>query len=61
MHKIKRSRKLLQDQREAHFPGALRLQLGIHSKDFLSILLPVGSTVTIKMKRKNVTIATVEH
>ena len=49
---IKRSRKLLQDERETHLPSELLLQLGIQSKEFLSTLVPVGSIVTIRMEKK---------
>ncbi len=49
---IKRSRKLLQDERETHLPGELLLELGIQSKQFLSTLVPVGSVVTIRMEKK---------
>jgi len=49
---IKRSRKLLQDERETHLPGELLLQLGIQAKEFLSTLVPVGSMVTIQMEKK---------
>lgn len=49
---IKRSRKLLQDERETHLPGELLLELGIQSMQFLSTLVPVGSVVTIRMEKK---------
>ena len=49
---VKRSRKLLQDERETHLPGELLLQLGFQSKEFLSTLVPVGTVVTIKMEKK---------
>jgi len=50
---IKKSRKLLQDERETHLPGELLLELGIRSKDFLSSVVPVGSIVTIQMEKKH--------
>jgi micrococcal nuclease len=50
---IKRSRKLLQDERETHLPGQLLLELGFQSKEFLSTIVPVGSIVTIQMEKKH--------
>lgn len=49
---IKRLRELLQDEREIHLPGELLLQLGIQSKEFSSLLVPVGTVVTILMEKK---------
>lgn len=50
---IKRTRKLLQDERETHLPGAFLLELGGQSKQFLSTLVPVGTLVTIQMEKKH--------
>ena len=48
---LKRSRKLKQDERETHLPGALLIQLGLQSMHYLSSIVPLGTSVTIAMER----------
>lgn len=50
---IKRSRKLLQDERETHLPGQLLLQLGKTSRQYLSSIAPVGTQVTLLMEKQH--------
>lgn len=50
---IKRSKKLMQDERETHLPGQLLLELGQRSKQFLSSIAPVGEWVTLLMEKKH--------
>lgn len=50
---IKRSRKLLQDERETHLPGELLLELGYASKQHLASIAPIGCTVTLLTERKH--------
>lgn len=49
--KIRRSRKLKQDERETHLPGQLLLELGHASKQYLSSIAPIGTSVTLVMKQ----------
>ncbi len=44
---VRRSRKLKQDERETHLPGQLLLELGQGSKQYLSSIAPVGTSVTL--------------
>ncbi len=50
---IKRSKKLMQDERETHLPGQLLLELGQISKQFLSSIAPVGERVTLLMEKQH--------
>lgn len=50
---IKRSKKLMQDERETHLPGQLLLQLGLQSKQYLSSIAPVGTSITLLMERQH--------
>ncbi|HUC80838.1 MAG TPA: thermonuclease family protein, partial [Flavisolibacter sp.] len=50
---IKRSRKLKQDERETHLPGELLMELGRASKQFLSLLAPVGTSITLLMEKQH--------
>ncbi len=50
---IRKSKKLKQDERETHLPGQLLLQLGQTSKQYLSSIAPVGSSVTLVMERQH--------
>ena len=50
---IRRSKKLLQDERETHLPGELLLELGKVSKQYLSSIAPIGCSVTLLMERKH--------
>lgn len=50
---IRRSKKLLQDERETHLPGELLLELGQASKQHLAAIAPVGCTVTLLMERRH--------
>jgi micrococcal nuclease len=49
---IKRSKKLLQDERETHLPGQLLLELGQASKQYLSSIAPVGTSITLLMEKQ---------
>lgn len=50
---IKRSRKLRQDERETHLAGELLIELGQASKQYLSSIAPVGSSVTLVMEKQH--------
>ncbi len=50
---IKRSKKLMQDERETHLPGQLLLELGQISKQFLSSIAQVGEWVTLLMEKQH--------
>ena len=50
---VRRSRKLKQDQRETHLPGQLLLELGRVSKQYLSSIAPVGTSITLVMERQH--------
>jgi micrococcal nuclease len=50
---IKRSRKLKQDERETHLPGEMLIELGKASKQFLSLLAPVGTSITFIMEKQH--------
>ena len=49
---IKSCKKLLQDERETHVPGALLMQLGYMSFEFMRELLPPGTPITLKQEKK---------
>lgn len=48
-----RSKKLKQDERETHLPGQLLLELGQASKQYLSTIAPVGTSVTLVMEKQH--------
>lgn len=50
---IKRSKKLRQDERETHLPGQLLLELGQLSKQYLSSIAPVGSSIILVMENQH--------
>ena len=50
---ITRSKKLKQDERETHLPGQLLLELGQSSKQYLSSIAPVGTSVTLVMEKQH--------
>jgi micrococcal nuclease len=50
---IKRSRKLRQDERETHMPGELLMVLGQASKQYLSSIAPVGTSITLLMEKQH--------
>jgi micrococcal nuclease len=50
---IKRSKKLMQDERETHLPGQLLLQLGQQSKQYLSSIAPINTSVTLLMEKQH--------
>lgn len=50
---VTRSKKLKQDERETHLPGQLLLQLGQSSKQYLSLIAPVGTSVTLVMEKQH--------
>lgn len=50
---VRRSRKLKQDERETHLPGQLLLELGQASKQYLSSIAPVGTSITLVMERQH--------
>ncbi len=50
---IKRSRKLKQDERATHLPGQLLLELGQVSKQYLSSIAPVGTSITLVMTKQH--------
>ena len=50
---IKRSKKLMQDERETHLPGQLLLQLGQQSKQYLSTIAPINTSVTLLMEKQH--------
>lgn len=47
----KRSKKLMQDERETHLPGQLLLQLGEQSKQYLSSIAPINTSVTLLLDK----------
>jgi micrococcal nuclease len=49
---IRRCRKLKQDERETHLPGQLLMELGKVSKQFLSSLAPVNTSVTLVLEKQ---------
>lgn len=50
---VRRSKKLKQDERETHLPGQLLLELGQASKQYLSSIAPVGTSITLVMERQH--------
>lgn len=50
---IRRSKKLKQDERETHLPGQLLLQLGLASKQYLSAIAPVNTSITLVMEKQH--------
>ncbi|QEC66146.1 hypothetical protein FRZ67_02055 [Panacibacter ginsenosidivorans] len=50
---VRRSRKLKQDERETHLPGQLLLELGQASKQYLSSIAPIGTSITLVMERQH--------
>src|SRR6058998_2810350 len=50
---VRRSRKLKQDERETHLPGQLLLELGQASKQYLSSIASVGTSITLVMERQH--------
>jgi len=50
---IHRSKKLMQDERETHLPGELLIQLGLQSKQFLSSIAPINTSVTLLMEKQH--------
>lgn len=49
---IKRCKKLIQDERETHVPGALLMQLGYMSFEFMRELIPPGTPITLIQEKK---------
>lgn len=49
----RKSKKLKQDERETHLPGQLLLELGQASKQYLSSIAPVGTSITLVMERQH--------
>lgn len=50
---VRRSKKLLQDERETHLPGQLLLELGQASKKYLSSVAPTGTSITLVMEKQH--------
>ena len=49
---IKQCRKLIQDERETHMAGQLLMMLGRQSFNFLIVLIPPGTKLTVKTESK---------
>lgn len=50
---VRRSKKLLQDERETHLPGQLLLKLGQASKKYLSSVAPAGTSITLVLEKQH--------
>jgi micrococcal nuclease len=50
---VRRSKKLKQDERETHLPGELLLELGQASKQYLSSIALVGTSITLVMEKQH--------
>ncbi len=50
---IKQCRKLIQDERETHMAGQLLMLLGRQSFNFLIVLIPPGTKLTVKTESKD--------
>ncbi|TKK65436.1 hypothetical protein FC093_20205 [Ilyomonas limi] len=50
---IKKCRKLLQDEREAHLPGQLLMELGRISMQYLASIAPIDTIVSLLIEKQN--------
>lgn len=50
---IRSSKKLRQDERETHLPGQLLLELGQASRQYLSTIAPVGTSITLVKEKQH--------
>lgn len=50
---LRKCKKLLQDERETHLPGQLLMELGRKSKQYLSTLTPVNTSITLILEEQD--------